>query len=110
MSKFYKKLGIALFCISAATACSANKISFFVGYPQPIVQETYAPMVVRQVYMPREYKRCYIERSVYVNGVIYPGQRICEHRLAPTETVWAPDGGIDTYRVHRHHITYKHYE
>ena len=76
-------------------------------------QETYVPMtVVRPVYMPvpRVHKRCYTERPVYVNGIVYPGNRICEQQLAASPTAWvAPDNGLGYYRVHRHHLTYKYY-
>ncbi len=112
MSKFYIKLGIALsslVALTASTASLAGGISFFVGFPQPIAQETYAPVMMRPVYMPREHKRCYIERPVYINGMLYSGQRICERNLVSTQAVWIPDNGLDYYRYHRHHVSYKHY-
>jgi hypothetical protein len=111
MSKLNKRLGILLISFTTFTACtmsSASNVSFFVGFSQPpMMQETYAPIEMRPVYYaPREHKQCYIQPPVYVNGILYPGQRICERRLAPPQAVWAPE---NIAHYHRHHVTYKQY-
>lgn len=115
MSKLNKRLGVVLISVIAlttSTMSSAGNVSFFVGFAQPaMMQETYAPVEMRPVYYaPREHKRCYIEPPVYVNGILYPGQRICEHRFTPTQVIgWAPENPPEYYRYHRHHVTYKQY-
>jgi hypothetical protein len=107
MSKLNKRVGIvliSLIALTVSTISSAGNVSFFVGFAQPaMMQETYAPVEMRPVYYaPREHKQCYIQPPVYVNGILYPAQRICEHRFAPMQTGWAPENSA---HYHRHHVT-----
>lgn len=103
MSRFSKKLGVALLSLAGMTASFAGGVSFFFGVSQPM----YAPVVMRSAYIPQE--RCYTEAPVYMNGMLYPGQRVCEHRMVPAQAAWVSEGGPEYYRIHRHHISYKSY-
>lgn len=109
MSILNKNLGfllIGIMAFSLSNMSHANKVSFYVGFSQPQVvqQPYYAPVAMQPMYVTHKFKQCYIQNPMYVNGVFYPAQRICEHRYAPI-----PETGADYYQIHRHHVSYKYY-
>lgn len=109
MLKNYTILTTALTALITSSVCAASNVSFFVGFSQPAMIQ---PTMMRPAYMPVPHirKRCYVEPPVYMNGIVYPGNRICEQRLVANTTPWvAPENGPGYYRIHRHHITYKYY-